>query len=585
MDSYNIVFEPDGKSLEIRAGATVFEAALRAGIIINASCGGRGTCGKCKVTLGHDGSEVLACQCKVHRDLKISIPEASRFFDQKILQHGVERDITISPMIRKKLIEIKSAHPAGLLENLQDPSLEFTDQALADLKSFEAALPATATAVLFGDKVVAVEAGNTCLEIYGVAVDIGTTTVVAKLLDLIDGRVLDTAATGNPQRAFGDDVISRISYGETEEGLAQEQKVIIECINKLIDQLCRSSNVSASRIYELAAAGNTTMSHIFLALPVKQLGQAPYHAYSVDAYDKPIEQMGIKIARGGNVHTIENIAGFVGSDTVACAVAVAMDQQTEMTLCVDIGTNGEIILGTKDKMYSASCAAGPAFEGARIGQGSRAVDGAIEKVSIKNGDIEIETIGSKPPCTICGSGLIDAVAVIVDQGIVDYTGRFVSPDDLKGKIPDALASRVVDIGNHQFGFILAHQKHGMDKPVILTQRDIRESQLSKAAIRAGIKLLMKKFGIEDDGISQILLAGAFGNYIRRESARRIGLLPNLPLERIHFVGNAASSGAQMVLLSSDCRKLAGHLAREINYIEIAHELEFQTTFADCMMFE
>ena len=583
---FKVSFKPDGKNLTIRAGATIFEAAVRAGIIINASCGGRGTCGKCRVTLEHDGSEVLACQCRVHRDMIISVPESSRFHDQKILRHGVDREINILPLVSKKLIEITSVHTDDLKDNIGG-SEEFTisDEALDDLELIAKDLPQPATAVFFGNSLIAVEHGDTTLEIYGVAVDIGTTTVVAKLVDLIDGQVLAISATGNPQRAFGDDVISRISYGETQEGLDQEHNVIVECVNSLIFRLCEDSGKKASSIYEVTIAGNTTMSHILLKLPVKQLGQAPYHAYSVDAFDRPAKKMNINIAPAGNIHTIENIAGFVGSDTVACAVAVAMDQQTAMTLCVDIGTNGEIILGTKTKMYSASCAAGPAFEGARIGQGSRAVEGAIERVSIKNDDLVIETIAHVTPRTICGSGLIDAVAILVDKGIIDYTGRFVKPEDLKGKISDALVARVIPLENEQFGFILAHAGSAGEPQVILTQRDIRETQLSKAAIRAGIKLLMKKFGINDDQIGRILLAGAFGNYIRRESARRIGLLPNVPLEKIEFVGNAASSGAQMILLSKECRDLAGKLAREIEYVEIAHEADFQMAFADCMMFD
>jgi len=305
---------------------------------------------------------------------------------------------------------------------------------------------------------------------------------------------------------------------------------------------------------------------------VVQLGQAPYKAFSLDAKDLSPQKIALQINPAGNIHTAGNIAGFVGSDTVAVALAVDINSADEMTLAVDIGTNGEIVLGTADKLYAASCAAGPAFEGARISCGSRAMEGAIQAVVINEADLDLDVIGNCPPYSICGSGLIDAVAVLLDLGVIDRTGRFANP----GKLPPAIRSRIVKY-NNQPAFVLAER-------LLLTQQDIRQVQLAKAAIRAGIKLLQKKIGLEDDDIKQVLLAGAFGNYIRRESALRIGLLPNLPLERIHFIGNAAASGAQMLLLSRDCRTQAKKLARKIEYIEIANELDFQTVFAESMIF-
>ena len=548
MDHFRVTFTPDNKSIVIHSGATVLEAAAQAGIILNATCGGKGICGKCRVRLLREDKDVLACQHRIDGDLDVMAPVASRFFEQKILQHGTDRDVEVSPVVSKKFVDNK-------------------------------------TVVYLGQKVIASEPGDTTKALYGVAVDIGTTTVVAKLIDLTDGQTKTTAASGNPQIAYGDDVISRISYGQTEEGLTELHDVIVYCVNTLIKQLCVQSSVPPEHIYEAAIAGNTTMNHIFLKLPIKQLGQAPYHAFSVDAHDRTAEDMRIKINPAGNVHTIENIAGFVGSDTVAVAVAVAMDEADKMTLVVDIGTNGELVLGTKDRMYAASCAAGPALEGARISQGSRAIDGAIERVVLNTDDIDLDVIGGKAPRTICGSGLIDALALIVELGIVDATGKFVNPSGLDGKLPPKVLSRIVLQENDQYAFVLAHNSDGHERPVMLTQKDVRETQLAKAAIRAGIKLLQKKFGIADTDIEQILLAGAFGNYIRRKSTWQIGLLPNVPLERIHFVGNAASSGAQMVLTSQICRELAKKLARQIEYVEIAHEPDFAMEYAESMLFE
>jgi uncharacterized 2Fe-2S/4Fe-4S cluster protein (DUF4445 family) len=325
------------------------------------------------------------------------------------------------------------------------------------------------------------------------------------------------------------------------------------------------------------------MNHLLLNLPVGQLGQAPYLAYSLDAHDRKPEDMKIRINPEGNIHTIENIAGFVGSDTTAVAVAVGFDEIVETTLVIDIGTNGELLLGTKDKLYAASCAAGPALEGARIDQGSRAIDGAIERVVLSDGDIDLDVIGNSTPRSICGSGLIDAVAELLELGIIECTGRFASPDDLADKLPQAILARLTE-KNEQPAFILAGNKDNDAAAVLITQKDIREFQLAKAAIRAGIKLLQNKIGIADSQIDHILLAGAFGNYIKRESALRVGLLPDVAVEKIRFIGNAASSGARMVLLSSKYRKIAEDLASKIEYVEIAHDNQFQDVFADSLLF-
>ena len=518
MKHFNITFKPDGRQISIHAGATLLEAAGQAGIILNTVCGGKGICKKCVVNILPDRQEVLACQYHIQGDLAVIVPPSSRFFEHKILTEGISSQTEIQPDIYKKYLKFASAG-----------------------------------------------------KIFGVAVDVGTTTVVAKLVDMANGQLLATQAALNPQIRFGDDVISRINYAQTDANLAELHKAIIDCINELTAKLCVQASVDTKQIYEMCVVGNTTMNHIFLKLPVVQLGQAPYKAFSLDAEDLSPQKIALQINPVGNIHTVENIAGFVGSDTVAVAIAVDINSSQDLTLVVDIGTNGEIVLGTADKLYAASCAAGPAFEGARISCGSRAMEGAIETV-IANDDIDFDIIGNCSPRSICGSGLIDAVAVLLDLGIIDPTGRFANP----AKLPPAISSRIIQ-QNGQPAFCLAEK-------TVLTQKDIREVQLAKAAIRAGIKLLQEKIGIEDDDIKQVLLAGAFGNYIRRESALRIGLLPDLPLERIHFIGNAAASGAQMLLLSRNCRTQAKKLARKIEYIEIAHEEEFGAVFADSMLF-
>ncbi len=528
MKHFRVVFEPDGKTISIHQGATLVEAAGQAGIVLNTSCGGRGTCGKCVVRLGPSGTEVLACQYTVQSDLAVTVPATSRFYAHKILDQGLDR----TAGLRRTVVE------------------KYRDLA----------------------------AGG----VYGIAVDIGTTTVVAKLIDLADGRSVATRAMLNPQTRFGDDVVSRISHAESQAGFDELRASIMEGINELIRGLCESADIEPDAIYEASIVGNTTMNHIFLSFPISQLGQAPYRAHSVEAHDVLPAKLGLLMNGAGNVHAAANIAGFVGADTTAVALAVAMDSATQMTLVVDIGTNGELLLGTSERLYAASCAAGPALEGARIRHGSRAVDGAIEAVVIDNDDIALDVIGDVPARSICGSGLIDAVAVLLELGIVEASGRFAGVEEVRDRCSEAVASRWIEFEG-QPAFCLAREGGSFAPAVVLTQKDIREFQLAKGAIQAGTKLLLMKMGIDASGLERVLLAGAFGNYIRPSSAVRVGLLPEVPLEQIHFVGNAAASGAQMLLLSEECRATAATLTRKIQYVEIAHEPAFGEVFAEAML--
>ncbi|MBN1505561.1 MAG: DUF4445 domain-containing protein [Sedimentisphaerales bacterium] len=530
MDHFRVVFEPDDKEVLIHQGATLVEAASRAGIILTTSCGGKGTCGKCTVRLQPSGQAVRACQYLVDRDLRVVVPPESRLYEHRILEHGVGPAGDIEPTVVNRYRQIAGDGP-----------------------------------------------------VLGVAVDIGTTTVVAKLIDMVDGHCVATQSSLNPQTRFGDDVISRIHYAQSLGHLAELQAVIVDCLNHLVRQLCHQSHVETSSIYEACVVGNTTMNHIFLRFPVEQLGLAPYRAWSVDAHDVPPAQLHLEMNASGNIHCVENIAGFVGSDTTAVALAVDVESAAETTLVIDIGTNGELILGMGGMLYAASCAAGPALEGARIRHGSRAADGAIEAVVASGDDISLDVIGAATPRSICGSGLIDAVAVLRDLGVIDATGRFIGREQL-GQLPGHVSSRMIE-SDGGTAFCLAFNPRTLQPAVTLTQRDIREMQLAKAAIRAGSRVLLNKLGLRDSDIQSVLLAGAFGNYIRPASAVRIGLLPSVPLDRIHFVGNAAASGAQMLLLSDECRQKAAGLARRIQYVEIAHEKDFTEIFAEAMFLD
>ncbi len=608
MQLYEITFQPDGIKTKVPVDMTIMEAGQRAGIILNSVCGGAGTCAKCLVSIDGLDRPVRACQHRVARDLVVTIPEGSRFFEQKILQEGISSQARIEPLVCKHFLQL--AGPA--LDDLRSDSQRLIDAvtdtaggpeprcrdhagtasggttiATALLRQLPALFREhhyAVTAVCHSGRIFAMEPGDTTETMFGLAVDIGTTTVVASLLHLVNGRTVEVAAQSNPQITFGDDVVSRIEYTRAHpDGLIQLQHRIIDCLNKLISEICQKSLVNPWHIYELTVAGNATMQHLFLGVPVEQIAQAPYVAAFSEAVNVPAGELGINIHPQGNVYVMPSVAAHIGGDTVAVGLSTAMKYSEKMNLAIDIGTNGEIILGNRDRLVTCSTAAGPAFEGARISSGMRGAAGAIERIYIRD-DVECSVIGNVAPTGICGSGLIDSMAELLKSGILDSSGRLLAQTELPGNLPEKIRRRVLETDKGG-AFILVHaeqSKHG--KPIVLTQRDIREAQLGKAAIAAGIVTLMNHMKIPLTDIEHLYLAGAFGNYIRPESARRIGLLPDLPLEKILFIGNAASTGAREVLLSREARYRGEELAREMEYVELAGRADFQNIFADCMFF-
>jgi len=502
------------------------EAAKSAGVLLPAVCGGRGTCEKCQVLIGSDRRPVLACQFTVAEDMEVFVPAGSA--QQEPLTLGLEDGGSV---------EVRPSFP---LDDLSGPAL-------------------------------------------GVACDIGTTTVAAHLLDLRTGMRLAASAAANPQACHGADVISRIEYGSTDPGLRELQMLAVSCVKGLIADLCERAGTDRGAIREVCVVGNTTMNHLFLGLPVRQLGQAPYAAFSLDAHDVPAAGLGIAVHPCARIHAVENIAGFVGGDTTAVAVAVHIGRAAKATLVLDIGTNGELLLAAGGRVYAASCAAGPAFEGARIAQGSRAVAGAIDHVEAARADIRISVLGGGEPRTICGSGLIDAVSAMLSLGVLDTTGRLVSRTRMPAGLAGPVAERILDLSG-QPAFCLAWDRNGRQPLVALTQADLRETQLAKAAIRAGVELLLARIGLRAADLGHVLLAGAFGATVRAAGAVRIGLLPDVPLDRVRSIGNAACAGAERILLNTDCRAEAGELARSIEYVEIARDPAFGEAFASAMAF-
>jgi uncharacterized 2Fe-2S/4Fe-4S cluster protein (DUF4445 family) len=392
-------------------------------------------------------------------------------------------------------------------------------------------------------------------------------------MNIAHGSQLGVSSGLNGQADFGADVVSRINFAkEHPHGLRRLKEKIIEVLNGIINDLLEKSKVNRENIYEVVVAGNTCMQHLFLEIDPINLALMPYVSVIKEPMTLKAKDLGISINKGGDVYMLPSIAGFVGADTVAVGLATYLEKSPEVKLVVDIGTNGEMLLGSSKRLLACSTAAGPAFEGAQIKYGMRGTTGAIEAFQIHGDDISYKVIDNVPPKGICGSGLIDIMAELLKAGIIDETGRILSPEEISSNF----RTHIVE-GENGYDFIVA-------PGILLTQGDVRQLQLAKGAIYAGIQILKEVLGIEDDEISQILLAGAFGNYIRKESAKAIGLLPDIPLERIKSIGNAAGVGAKMALLSIEERNRAVELSESIEYVELSNSLKFQEEFMNAMYF-
>jgi uncharacterized 2Fe-2S/4Fe-4S cluster protein (DUF4445 family) len=441
------------------------------------------------------------------------------------------------------------------------------------------------TAVVCMDRLIDFEMGDTREECFGVAFDLGTTTVVCTLIDLCTGRELGVEAGMNPQVSSGDDVISRIlRTREDPTALREMQSQIVAAMNGLMARLRERTGVARNRVYEATVAGNTTMQHLFCGISPQALGEVPFPpAYSHGLEVDP-EEVGLEIHPDGTLYVFPNVGGFVGGDTVAGMLATSLDTCPSPRLLVDIGTNGEIVLAANGSLLSTSTAAGPAFEGARIAAGMRATTGAIEKVLIVDHDLSFNVIGNTPPAGICGTALIDLVAELLRAEVIDPTGRILSAAEAPATTPPGIRERLHENAEHVDVLLVRADESRTGEPIYLYQRDVRELQLATGAIRAGIQILLRRAGIEPDDLDHVLLAGAFGNFIRRRNASRIGLLPALPTSRILFVGNAASMGAKAALLNREARSKAEALATRTEHVDLSLDPEFQMEFGMAMMF-
>lgn len=619
MDMHTVTVLPDGISFTCSDGSNLMEALSGKGIALEAPCGGKGFCGKCRVRIveGRDLIEtsetqrltqnelaegyVLACHTRVMGSIVVDIPANSRLGSQKILSSGRGREVAVKPAVSKVFVKVPDAvitdQCADSERLLRAVESAVSNGGYIDTRSMDVGLirkipsiiresSAGVTAVLYGGRLIDIEAGDTAESVYGAAFDIGTTTVVGYLMDLRTGEELAVASRMNPQVIFGDDVVTRINYTiENEDGLEKLSNKVVGIINEIIYDLCRQKGVEPSSLYEIAVAGNTCMSHLLAGVNPKYLGLYPYVSAFSRSLSIPSGSLGLNINPLGKVYLMPNIASFVGGDTVGVMLSVEADRTDAPTLIIDIGTNGEIVMARDNKIWTASCAAGPAFEGGHVTCGMRGTAGAIDLVKFGDADILIRTIGDEPAKGICGSGLIDVLAELLRYGLVDSTGRFVSQDMLPQTLPAAIGNRLIkDETGTRFVLSYAHESSA-GKEVFINQKDLRELQLIKAAIFAGCKILLDISGTPVDSLSALLLAGAFGNYIDKENALYIGLIPGVSSKIVTSVGNAAGMGAKIALVSQYERNRGEAMASEAVFVELANRPDFQEEYMNAMFFE
>jgi uncharacterized 2Fe-2S/4Fe-4S cluster protein (DUF4445 family) len=610
--SYFIHFEPVGRRGEVPKGETLLDAARALGVDLVSLCGGTSDCGRCIVQVmegevsAPSAAELdtllpeqiaqgyrLACCTQPHGDCKVRVPPESLSSPQRMQIEGEDVPVNPQPLVQSyrvlltppSLADLESDAGRLLVALQQQHDLAGLRVDIDVLREISPRLRArvdpssrrwvTKVIVRQGEVIGFLEPDDPPL---GLAVDLGTTKIATYLLNLDTGKTLASRGLMNPQIAYGEDIIARIAYTEKKRGQTRTlRELVVDALNESIGEMCLQVGADPSRVADAVIVGNTAMHHIFLGLPVRQLARAPFVPAVTTALDIKARDVGLKLMPGACVHTLANVAGYVGADHVAMLLATEIERQPGVTLAIDIGTNTEICLFHQGQMMSTSCASGPAFEGAHIKHGMRAAKGAIEHLRLTDGQIEYQTIGGSPPVGLCGSGILDAVAQLYLAGVLDSQGRMHDHP------------RVRQVGGSSEFVIVEPSERALDveedvleHAITIAQQDIRQLQLAKGAMHTGIKLLLDTNGLRVEDIDQVVVAGAFGTYIDIDSAISIGMLPDLPHDRFHQVGNAAGMGAKLALISRTKRIEAGHLAGNIGYLELATHPDFHKTFAQSM---
>ena len=609
----HVDFEPVGKRVEVPAGGTLLDAAHAAGIELASVCGGHGHCGRCRLTVlagdtGEpaeadrsflsgpelDAGQRLACQAHIAGGVRVHVPRASLVTSQRLQIGGLARDVAVEAEVREWLAEATaptlSDHRSdfdrvaqGLCTAHGLDGLTAEPAVLRQLSPLARRTGWRLTAYLRGREIVGVAAPGR--RPVGLAVDLGTTKIAGYLVDLETGEELAADGVMNPQIAHGEDVIARLAHAARDPGgSARLAEAVRTAVNDLAGSLAADAGVARDQIAAASIVGNTAMHHLLLALPTRQLSVSPFVPATSRPLDVRARDLGLELAPGAYVQLPPCVSGFVGADHVAMVLATGLDRADRVAIGLDIGTNTEIALCKpgapsapsapgSPPLTSASCASGPAFEGAHIHDGMRAAGGAIEGIRLTPHGAELRVVGDIRPVGICGSGIVDAIAELRRTGRVNERGR------LRADAPG------VRRGRDGLEFLLAPAADtGSGKDIIVTQGDIDEIQLAKGAIAAGVRVVLQATGTDPDSVEEVIVAGAFGTYLNLDSARDIGLLPRLPQARYRQVGNAAGGGAKATLLSVTERDRARRIAEHVNYVELTTFPGFQRQFARSMLF-
>jgi uncharacterized 2Fe-2S/4Fe-4S cluster protein (DUF4445 family) len=604
---------PGSRDLQVEPGTTILRAAQSGGIDITATCGGRGRCTSCRVKfvagtvppptimdelqLGGDlvrEGYRLSCQCHVSEPITVQVapPLDERAFQILGAEGGLQEvartviDAGVVKQVVKVALPTEEHHQTSDVEALVGAAggspEDVSPALLRDLPATLRQSDGEVTVTTFGGRIVAVEAGDTTSMKFGLAADIGTTSVVTTLLDLETGEQLASVSSLNPQAAFGGDLMSRIAFAQDNpSNLRKLHTRVVGLLNQHVEEVVRQSGVPARHIYKAVVVGNTCMHHVLLGIDPSYVGLSPYAPVMRHPVVVPARELFLKVNPEARVCLLPIVAGFVGADTMGVALATRLYEGSEIRIAVDIGTNGEVLLGSRTHLWACSAPAGPALEGAQLKHGMRGALGAIDRVTITD-DVEVHTIGEAPAIGICGSGTIDALAAMLDAGIIDHSGLI--QVDSRDRLPPRLRERVVRRPEGRQFVLVRPGEAGAAGEIVLTQGDIREVQLAKGAIASGMALLQRVAGVSTDQVAELLLAGGFGNYLSIRSALRIGLIPPLPVEKIRYVGNAALLGAQLCLVSEAERHSAEGIARSIEHVSLAVHPDFQEIFVDCLSF-
>ena len=599
-------FRPDGGDVRVPAGTTVFDAASWNGIAIDSTCGGHGTCKKCKVRVMSGAVPIdtvdpraftidelkggwrLACRAAATEDLEINVPPLQT--RPKAALVGVGRHVILRPAVQKRYLELEEPTLEDQVSDLErvlaavdDYELRVHPGAVRRLGRTLRAADFKVTAVICDDLLIDVEPGDTTADRHAIAFDLGTTTVVANLLDLATGQPLAVRSMLNRQQPFGADVISRVLATMLDpDALEALQARAAETLNQLASEVCAEAGVERERVYEMVVCGNVTMTQIALGIDPEPLAVAPFIVAARRLPPVTSADYGVPLHPRAQAYTFPALGAYVGGDIVAGMLATGLTRDRRVRLFIDVGTNSEIALGSQERVVSTAAPAGPAFEAAQIRCGMRAAEGAIEGVTIAGDDLSLEVIGNTDPVGMCGSGLVDAVAQLVACGLLDHSGRYI-PDEDAAEAHPVLSKRLVKVGEERV-FVLAWRGEEPENAIYLSQRDVRELQFAKASIATGWMILMSELGITAADVSQVLLAGSFGSYLSPASAVRIGLVPKLPLTRIVSAGNVAGEGSKMAALSLRERAAADAILDEVEYVELSGRTDFNDMFIDQLKF-